>query len=61
MFLSCNNNTTGALCGAGTANPSGRPGFTPVLLLAIDFSVIHRFTASDYPFGIVTPFLSEAV
>ena len=25
------------------------------------FSCIHRFAASDYPFGIFTPFLSEAV
>jgi hypothetical protein len=32
-----------------------------LLLLAIEFSFIHRFAASDYPFGIFTPFLSEAV
>ena len=32
MFVSSNSNTTGALCGAGTANPSGVPVFTPVLV-----------------------------
>jgi hypothetical protein len=30
-----------------------------LLLLAIEFSFIHRFAASDYPFGIFTPFLCE--
>ena len=29
MFVSCNKNTTGITNGAGTANPSGAPEFTP--------------------------------
>jgi len=39
MFMSFNSNTTGALCGAGTANPSEGPGFTPVLVgfVFVDF------------------------
>ena len=30
MFVSCNSNTTGVTCGAGTAHPSWVPEFTPV-------------------------------
>jgi len=29
MFESSNSNTMGVTCGAGTANPSGAPAFTP--------------------------------
>ena len=29
LFMSFNNNTTGATCGAGTTNPSGTPEFNP--------------------------------
>jgi len=42
MFVSFNNNTTGATSGAGTAYHSGAPGFTPRFLWGLCCS-IHSY------------------
>jgi len=68
----CNkSNTAVVTSGAGIAYPSGTPESIPVLvvfvnhcssfflfLLAIVLSVLLRFMASDYPFGIFKLFLT---
>jgi hypothetical protein len=40
MFVSVNSNTTGATCGAGTANPSGEsPVYKDIVLLNLKCTV----------------------